>query len=152
MLLREAHDLCGLPVSVFRCDLILADTTYSNQLNLPDMFTRLIPGLVATGVAPDSFYQLDAAGQRQRAHYDGCQWNSSPRRSPTIGAHVHSDSVSGFETYHVMNPHDVASASTSSSTGSSTLDTHCAESVIQGGCSAARWRSMHCPTVSRRPR
>ena len=26
VLLREAHDLCGLPVAVFRCDMILADT------------------------------------------------------------------------------------------------------------------------------
>ncbi|MDT0271013.1 SDR family oxidoreductase, partial [Streptomyces sp. DSM 44915] len=29
VLLREANDLCGLPVAVFRCDMILADTTYS---------------------------------------------------------------------------------------------------------------------------
>ena len=28
VLLREAHDLCGLPVAVFRCDMILADTQY----------------------------------------------------------------------------------------------------------------------------
>ena len=27
VLLREANDLCGLPVAVFRCDMILADTT-----------------------------------------------------------------------------------------------------------------------------
>src|SRR5271169_2557888 len=39
VLLREAHDLCGLPVAVFRCDMILADTTYAGQLNVPDMFT-----------------------------------------------------------------------------------------------------------------
>src|SRR4051794_9907231 len=71
VLLREAHDLCGLPVSVFRCDMILADTTYAGQLNLPDMFTRLILSLVATGIAPGSFYELDADGNRQRSHYDG---------------------------------------------------------------------------------
>ena len=35
VLLREAHDLCGLPVAVFRCDMILADTTYAGQLNVP---------------------------------------------------------------------------------------------------------------------
>ncbi|MGC7354101.1 SDR family oxidoreductase, partial [Mycobacteroides abscessus subsp. abscessus] len=28
VLLREAHDWCGLPVAVFRCDMILADTTW----------------------------------------------------------------------------------------------------------------------------
>src|ERR1700733_7915358 len=42
VLLREAHDLCGLPVAVFRCDMILADTTYAGQLNVPDMFTRMM--------------------------------------------------------------------------------------------------------------
>ena len=71
VLLREAHDLCGLPVSVFRCDMILADTTYAGQLNVPDMFTRMMLSLVATGIAPASFYELDADGNRQRAHYDG---------------------------------------------------------------------------------
>ena len=71
VLLREAHDLCGLPVAVFRCDMILADTTYAGQLNLPDMFTRMMLSLVATGTAPGSFYELDADGNRQRAHYDG---------------------------------------------------------------------------------
>ncbi len=42
VLLREAHDLCGLPVTVFRCDMILADTSYAGQLNLADTFTRLM--------------------------------------------------------------------------------------------------------------
>ena len=37
VLLREANDLCGLPVSVFRCDMILADTTHAGQLNVSDM-------------------------------------------------------------------------------------------------------------------
>ena len=71
VLLREANDLCGLPVAVFRCDMILADTTYAGQLNLPDMFTRLMLSLVATGIAPGSFYELDSDGHRQRSHYDG---------------------------------------------------------------------------------
>ncbi|MDG4669078.1 carboxylic acid reductase [Mycobacterium sp. 236(2023)] len=106
VLLREAHDLCGLPVAVFRCDMILADTTYAGQLNVPDMFTRLILSLVATGVAPDSFYRTDSAGHRQRAHYDGLPVEFIAEAISTIGAHVRSDSVTGFETYHVMNPHD----------------------------------------------
>lgn len=106
VLLREAHDLCGLPVAVFRCDMILADTSYAGQLNLPDMFTRLILSLVATGVAPDSFYQLDADGGRQRAHYDGLPVEFIAEAISTLGAHVRSDSLTGFETYHVMNPYD----------------------------------------------
>ncbi|WP_123029140.1 carboxylic acid reductase [Mycolicibacterium stellerae] len=102
VLLREAHDLCGLPVSVFRCDMILADTTYAGQLNLPDMFTRMMLSLVATGIAPSSFYELDAGGHRPRAHYDGLPVEFIAEAISTIGAGV----VDGFETYHVMNPYD----------------------------------------------
>ena len=102
VLLREAHDLCGLPVSVFRCDMILADTSYAGQLNLPDMFTRMMLSLVATGVAPESFYELDADGNRQRAHYDGLPVEFIAEAISTLGASV----VDGFETYHVMNPYD----------------------------------------------
>ncbi|MGV0742474.1 carboxylic acid reductase [Mycolicibacterium sp. XJ870] len=102
VLLREAHDLCGLPVSVFRCDMILADTTYSGQLNLPDMFTRMMMSLVATGIAPGSFYELHANGDRQRAHYDGLPVEFVSEAISTLGAHV----TEGFETYHVMNPYD----------------------------------------------
>ena len=102
VLLRKAHDLYGLPVSVFRCDMILADTTYAGQLNLPDMFTRLMLSLVATGIAPGSFYQLDADGNRQRAHYDGLPVEFIAEAISTLGERV----VEGFETYHVMNPYD----------------------------------------------
>ena len=106
VLLREAHELCGLPVSVFRCDMILADTTYAGQLNLPDMFTRLMLSLVATGIAPASFYQLDADGNRQRAHYDGLPVEFIAQAISTLGERVGRDSAAGFETYHVMNPYD----------------------------------------------
>ena len=102
VLLREAHDHFGLPVSVFRCDMILADTTYAGQLNVPDMFTRMMLSLVATGIAPASFYELDADGNRQRAHYDGLPVEFIAEAISTLGAAV----VDGFETYHVMNPYD----------------------------------------------
>ena len=102
VLLREAHDLCGLPVAVFRCDMILADPTYVGQLNVSDMVTRMVLSLVATGIAPDSFYQLDADGNRQRAHFDGLPVEFVAEAIATLGAQV----VDGFETYHVMNPHD----------------------------------------------
>jgi fatty acid CoA ligase FadD9 len=102
VLLREAHDLCGLPVSVFRCDMIMADTTYAGQLNVPDMFTRMMLSLVATGIAPYSFYELDADGNRQRAHFDGLPVEFIADAISTLGANV----VAGLETYHVMNPYD----------------------------------------------
>ncbi|MGH3596639.1 MAG: carboxylic acid reductase, partial [Mycobacterium sp.] len=102
VLLREANDLCGLPVAVFRCDMILADTTYAGQLNLPDMFTRLMLSLVAAGIAPGSFYQLDTDGKRQRAHYDGLPVEFIAAAISALGAQV----VDGYQTYHVMNPYD----------------------------------------------
>ncbi len=100
VLLREAHDLCGLPVAVFRCDMILADTTYAGQLNVPDMFTRLMLSLVATGIAPDSFYE-QADGNRQRAHYDGLPVEFIAEAVSTLGS-----TVAEFATYHVMNPYN----------------------------------------------
>jgi amino acid adenylation domain-containing protein/thioester reductase-like protein len=102
VLLREANDLCGLPVSVFRCDMILADTTYAGQLNLSDMFTRMLLSVVATGVAPRSFYELDAQGNRQRTHFDALPVEFVAEAIAALGAQV----VEGFETYHAMNPHD----------------------------------------------
>ena len=101
VLLREANDLCGLPVAVFRCDMILADTTYAGQLNLTDMFTRLMLSLVATGIAPASFYELDADGNRQRSHYDGLPVEFIAAAISTLGA-----TPDGFATFHVMNPYD----------------------------------------------
>jgi fatty acid CoA ligase FadD9 len=103
VLLREANEQFGLPVAVFRCDMILADTTYAGQLNLPDMFTRMMLSLVATGVAPQSFYELGADGQRQRAHYDGLPVEFIADAISTLGVRV---GPGGFETYHVMNPYD----------------------------------------------
>ena len=105
VLLREAHELCGLPVAVFRCDMILADTTYAGQLNVPDMFTRLMLSLAATGIAPGSFYELPegpADGTRQRSHYDGLPVEFIAEAIATIGAR----GGDRFATYHVMNPYD----------------------------------------------
>ncbi|HEY2502325.1 MAG TPA: amino acid adenylation domain-containing protein, partial [Mycobacterium sp.] len=102
VLLREANDLCGLPVGVFRCDVILTDPTYAGQLNVSDTVTRMVLSLVAAGIAPGSFFQLDAEGNRQRAHFDGLPVDFIAEAIATLGAQV----VDGFETYHVMNPHD----------------------------------------------
>jgi fatty acid CoA ligase FadD9 len=82
--------------------MILADTTYPGQLNLPDMFTRLMLSLVATGIAPVSFYELGADGNRQRAHYDGLPVDFIADAISTLGAR----GVDRFETFHVMNPYD----------------------------------------------
>jgi glycopeptidolipid biosynthesis protein len=82
--------------------MILADTTYAGQLNVSDWFTQMVLSLAATGIAPGSFYQLDADGNRQRAHFDGLPVGFIAEAIATLGGQV----VDGFETYHVMNPHD----------------------------------------------
>ncbi|MBV8930850.1 MAG: carboxylic acid reductase [Mycobacteriaceae bacterium] len=101
VLLREAHELCGVPVAVFRSDMILAHSRFAGQLNVPDAFTRLVVSLLATGVAPRSFYETDAAGTRSRAHYDGLPVDFVAEAIATLGA------VSdGFRSFDVMNPYD----------------------------------------------
>ena len=108
VLLREAHDLCGLPVAVFRSDLILAHSQYAGQLNVPDMFTRLIFSLLVTGIAPFSFYQTDAQGNRAVAHFDGLPADFVAEAVTTLGeqtATATEDSGS-YRSFDVMNPHD----------------------------------------------
>jgi fatty acid CoA ligase FadD9 len=81
--------------------MIMVDTKYVGQLNVPDIFTRLMLSLVATGIAPGSFYQTDPDGNRQRAHYDGLPVDFIAEAISTLGAQV----ADGFETYHVLNPY-----------------------------------------------
>ncbi|HTZ14435.1 MAG TPA: carboxylic acid reductase [Mycobacterium sp.] len=106
VLLREAHDLCRLPVAVFRSDLILAHSRYAGQVNVPDAFTRLIFSLLATGIAPRSFYQTDAAGNRPRAHYDGLPVDFVAESITALGEQCATTPSGGFRSFDVMNPHD----------------------------------------------
>ncbi len=106
VLLREAHDLCGLPVAVFRSDMILAHSRFAGQLNVPDAFTRLMLSLLATGIAPRSFYQTGAAGDRPRAHYDGLPADFVADSITTLGEQCVSTPSWGFRSFDVMNPHD----------------------------------------------
>lgn len=98
VLLREAHDLCGLPVSVFRSDMILAHRRFAREVNIPDQFTRLLISLLSTGVAPRSFY----SGDSSRAHYTGLPVDFVAAAITAIGAR----GLDGFRSYDVMNPHD----------------------------------------------
>lgn len=101
VLLREAHDLCGLPVSVFRSGMILAHPHCAGQLNVPDMFTRLVYSLLVTGLAPRSFYPTTDSGQRARSYYDGLPVDFVPESITTLGL----SSSCGFRSYDVMNAH-----------------------------------------------
>ncbi|MER8115876.1 carboxylic acid reductase [Streptomyces sp. NPDC094031] len=99
VLLREAHDAFGLPVAVFRSNLILAHPRYAGQLNVSDVFTRLLLSLVATGTAPGSFY---ADGTGDGAHYDALPVDFTARAVTALGDDVRA----GYRTYNVVNPHE----------------------------------------------
>ncbi|MGI5341693.1 carboxylic acid reductase [Streptomyces sp. CA-181903] len=100
VLLREAHEAFGLPVAVFRSNLILAHPRYRGQLNLPDVFTRLVLSLLATGIAPGSFYAR-GTGTR-RAHFDALPVDFTARAVTALG----DDARAGHRTYNVVNPHE----------------------------------------------
>jgi fatty acid CoA ligase FadD9 len=104
VLLREAFDLCGLPVGVFRPGMILAHRNYTGQLNVPDMFTRLLFSLAVTGIAPATFYAHDAKDGRPRARYDGLPVDFLATSVTEIAAR---DSE-GFHSYNLASPHDDA--------------------------------------------
>ncbi|WP_348540919.1 carboxylic acid reductase [Streptomyces sp. SAI-041] len=102
VLLRRAHEEYGLPVTVLRSDMILAHRRHAGQLNVPDMFTRLLFSILTTGIAPASFYRPDADGERARAHYDGLPGDFVAEAVNTLG----SAGATGYRTYNVVNPHD----------------------------------------------
>lgn len=65
ILLRKAAKSYGLPVNIMRGNMMLAHQDYQGAINPYDMFTRLIFSLIATGIAPASFYIEDPV------NYDG---------------------------------------------------------------------------------
>jgi len=101
VLLREAHHRCGLPVNVYRADMILAHSRYRGQINVPDMFTRLLLSLVATGIAPRSFYEPEASSG-PRPHYDGLPVDFIAAVMQQIGDRPRA----GFRTYNIVNVHE----------------------------------------------
>ena len=95
--MRRVHDLCALPAAGFRPGMILADSRYAGQLNAPDIFTRLLFSLVATGIAPRLFYRGG-----DRPHYEGLPVDFLAEAIAAMGPRTGSD----FATYNTTNPHD----------------------------------------------
>lgn len=102
VLLREAHDRTGLPVTVFRPGMILAHSRLPGCLNLPDRFTRLLLSILATGMAPRSFYRLDHDGNRCRAHYSGLPVDFTAEAIASLSAR----GAHGYVTYNTVNAND----------------------------------------------
>ena len=71
ILLQKAHERFGLAIRIFRGDMMLAHRQFSGQINVDDMFTRLLYSIIKTGLAPQSFYEPNPDGSRALVHYDG---------------------------------------------------------------------------------
>lgn len=102
VLLREAHALFGLPVNVFRPNMIMPHSHYVGQYNDTDMMTRLLYSIVQTGLAPQSFYALTPDGAPPRAHYDGLPVDFLAAVMVEIGAQAYA----GFSSFNMVNGHD----------------------------------------------
>ncbi|MGV3768615.1 MAG: carboxylic acid reductase [Sphingobium phenoxybenzoativorans] len=98
VLLREAHDALGLPVAVFRSDMIMAHSRYRGQLNASDLLTRLFLSVALTGLVPRSFYRASET----KAHFDGLPVDFIAKSIAAIGP----ESTQGYRTFHVANAHD----------------------------------------------
>jgi fatty acid CoA ligase FadD9 len=91
-----------MPVAVFRPGMILAHSRYAGQLNVPDMFTRLLFSLAVTGIAPETFYAADGSAGRPRARYDGLSVDFLADSVTAIGA----EDPQGFNSYNLSSHHD----------------------------------------------
>lgn len=103
VLLREAHERLGLPVTVYRSSMILAHRSEAGQLNVPDMFTRLLLSVAATGLAPKSFYQAQVGQSVKDAHYDGLPVDFT---SAAIIKTSLEQQPTGYRSFNLVNYHD----------------------------------------------
>lgn len=101
-LLQSAQRRFGLPINVFRGDMMLPHSRYRGQINVPDMITRLLYSIVLTGLAPYSFYEIEPDGGRARTHYDGLPVDFIADSIVGIGVQPHRE----LRTFNVCNHHD----------------------------------------------
>ena len=101
-LLHTASRRFGLAVNVFRGDMMLPHRSFHGQINVSDVFTRLIYSVIVTGLAPFSFYVLEPDGSRPHAHYDGLPVDFVAAFIAGMGAQPHE----GIRTFNVTNHAD----------------------------------------------
>jgi thioester reductase domain len=98
VLLKEANEKYSLPVTVFRSSMILAHSIYNEQININDMFTRLLLSLIQSEIAPKSFYKQYS---NIKPHYDGLPVDF------TVSAIISLSKENNHHlTYNLVNPHD----------------------------------------------
>ena len=97
VLLKDLHARFRTPLRVFRPGLIMPHRHYRGQANAPDLLSRLLVSVIATGIAPRSFYAEGAA----RAHYDGLPVDFIAAAMAALSS-AHGE---GQATYQVSNDH-----------------------------------------------
>ncbi|MCT1447860.1 thioester reductase domain-containing protein [Brevibacterium casei] len=98
VLLRNANEQFGVPVTVFRSSMILAHSRYRGQINVPDTYTRLLFSVLQSGITPSSFY----AANGEHAHYDGLPVDVVSEAIASLAQ----DETREYRTYHLVNPFD----------------------------------------------
>lgn len=100
-LLHSAQQKFNFPVNVFRGGMMLTHQQYKGQINATDMFTRLLYSVIATGLAPESFYELNSVGGRTKAHYEGTPVDVVAAAVVGVSDRAHND----LRVYNVQNYH-----------------------------------------------
>jgi fatty acid CoA ligase FadD9 len=100
-MLHAAGRRFGLPVNVFRCSMMLPHRRFHEQINVDDIFTRLLYSVTMTGIAPASFYVPAPDGSRAEAHYDGLPVDFVAAAIAGISTKPHE----GVQTFNVLNHH-----------------------------------------------
>ncbi len=98
VLLRDLHQRCGIPVTVHRCGMVLPHRSLLGQINEDDNISRLLFGVITTGLAPASFYDPDF---RLPRHFDGIPVDVV---AATL-AGITMQNFEGYRTFHVSNGH-----------------------------------------------
>lgn len=70
-LLQRAHHEAGIDTHVFRCDIIMPGQHDEGLINSNDMLTRLLYSMIATRMAPKSFYGPHAGKGTSRPRFAG---------------------------------------------------------------------------------
>jgi len=94
ILVKDLQERFSIPVNVIRCGMVLAHTQWLGHINASDYFSRLLCGLVMTGVAPQTFY-----ADHRRQPFDGIPVDFVARSLAALASHPQQ----GYSIYHMVN-------------------------------------------------
>lgn len=106
ILLEQLASHHQVPVNIVRSSMVMPHTRLGGQFNRVDFLTRLLVGVIRTGMRPESFY---ACGEHDgeaaagcRPHFDGMPVDVTSAGMSAIALHQRA----GFHLFHAVNAHD----------------------------------------------